>query len=166
MRRLLVFACALSLAACFSSEEAPADPAGEQVPTASTDDERPASSETPAARTPAEREETAPAVDGSFSAESAAAAIEGRWRSTDDPNMVVEIGRDSFAEFYAGEPLPSGRIAFAQACPDGTTGEFVFLLSSPDAERMCFVVVESGDDRLWYALSGGTGNTLSFVRAE
>lgn len=107
-----------------------------------------------------------PPADSTPSAERALALMQGRWRSTTDASVVLEIDGDGVTTHYDGEPLGEESLAFVDGCPGAPGGEGPFFtLSDETGDALCYHLTAVDDDLLEYTYLA-RGNTLTYTRIE
>lgn len=92
------------------------------------------------------------------------AALQGFWKSTDDPQFELVIHGSSYEEVYEGIPDVPVMMQFRQGCPDGPGDGVAFqVISKDDLDDRCFFVSYVDENR-FELIYAGRGNTLAFVR--
>lgn len=125
-------------------------------------DKAPASSELAAVSATPESLATTPAP----SADEALARMQGRWRSTDDAKVVLEIAGDRVTSRYDGEVVDVSTIAFVASCPrpSGGNGHY-FTLRDGVGDELCYHLTVVDDQLLEYSYVV-RGSSLGYRRIE
>ena len=94
-------------------------------------------------------------------------AMQGTWRSLDDPALVLRVDGDRATDLYEGEPPKESAIRAVRSCDDPTpapTSAF-FVMDDGQTEPLCFELNVADGETLAFFYQG-RGNLLRYERVR
>ena len=91
-------------------------------------------------------------------------ALQGTWRSQDDPADVIRVQGSRFTEYYDGELMADETVRTVRSCDDMTEDSASkYFIRASAQDTLCYHLMHADDSTLAYTYYA-RGNTLAFDR--